>query len=210
MAGLIDSTAVQQCHSRTDFWHMFFAQFAESEFWAWINRMPSMSNFAMSQHVMAGKQLKSTREDYTWRAVASKFAVGMPNSFEPRPKPRTTLPFNLHTGCKGITPPTRSSKGGSPYFWGSKSRRLVNVSDFPAASIRSPCLEASTIYTLLTPNVYSIGCCDIIAGRLGSNARLLWRIQDIYCSNSHSTDDGLYLLGQLRILIEKSPGPALG
>ena len=70
-------------------------------------------------------------ENCTWRAMVLILAVGMPNSFEPRPKPLTTSPFRCQTGCRGTTPQTVSSKFGSPYCSGLKSNRLGNSSTQP-------------------------------------------------------------------------------
>lgn len=76
----------------------------------------------------------------TCKDAASRLAVGMPSSFEPRPKPFTTLPFSLQTGSRGTTPLIMSSKAGSPYCSGLKSSKEGSTEQHPACTVLWPCL----------------------------------------------------------------------
>ncbi len=85
----------------------------------------------LSTYVCCSAQMLATVH-ITCNEAASRLAVGIPSSFEPRPKPLTTLPFSLQTGSRGTVPLIMSSKGASPYCSGLKSRREGSREQQPA------------------------------------------------------------------------------
>ena len=72
-------------------------------------------------------------DNCTCREAESRLAVGMPSSFDPRPKPLTTVPLRVQGGSTGTSSPhILSSKGGRPYSSGAKSYRDASVAQQPA------------------------------------------------------------------------------